>query len=90
MDPNQLSQEGIASLGTSSWSENGHYYAYAIKLGGSDWSTIHVRDAKKNKDLQKDVLQWVKFSSIAWTHDNEGFFYSRFDEPSTDNVDEAA
>ncbi len=45
LDPNTLSEEGIASLGTTEWSENGQYFAYAIKMGGSDWSTIHVRDA---------------------------------------------
>lgn len=70
LDPNELSKEGIASLGTSAWSRDGKYFAYAIKMGGSDWSTIHVKDAETKEDFQKDVLKWVKFSSIAWSADN--------------------
>ena len=27
------------------------------------------------KEVLTDVLKWVKFSSVAWTHDNKGFFY---------------
>jgi prolyl oligopeptidase len=90
LDPNSLSEEGVASLGTTAWSRDGNSFAYAIKMGGSDWSTIHIRDAILKKDLLKDELKWVKFSSIAWTHDNAGFFYSRFDAPDVDNLDQAA
>ena len=70
LNPNSLSDEGIASLGTTAWSKDGNSFAYAIKMGGSDWSTIRVRDALRKVDLEKDILKWVKFSSIAWTHDN--------------------
>jgi prolyl oligopeptidase len=28
-----------------------------------------------------DELKWTKFSSVAWTKDDKGFFYTRYDEP---------
>jgi prolyl oligopeptidase len=39
-----------------------------------------VRDIASGKDFD-DHLKWVKFSGAAWTHDHQGWFYSRYDEP---------
>lgn len=52
-----------------------------MNKGGSDWSTIKVRDVKTGKAL-KDELTWVKFSGITWTDDSKGFFYQKFDAPT--------
>lgn len=83
IDPNTLSADGTASLSTNKWSPDGKNLAYQIKEKGSDWATIYVRDAETIKDLENDVLKWVKFSDISWTKDNAGFFYSRFDSPES-------
>ncbi len=79
LDPNQLSEDGTASLGGISISKDGRYLAYEVSEGGSDWRTIKVRDLEKGTDLS-DEVKWVKFSNTAWHGD--GFFYSRYPEPT--------
>jgi len=42
-------------------------------------------DAERGVDLS-DTLKWVKFSNIAWTKDHKGFFYSRYEQPKSENA----
>jgi prolyl oligopeptidase len=35
----------------------------------------------ESRKLLDDELKWVKFSSVSWTKDSRGFYYSRYDEP---------
>ncbi len=81
LDPNKLSEDGTVALSTLSISEDGNYLGYAISRNGSDWQEIFVKNIETGEDLT-DHLMWVKFSSIAWYKD--GFFYSRFPEPTNE------
>jgi prolyl oligopeptidase len=80
LDPNTLAADGTVALAGAAVSPDGKLLAYSTAASGSDWNEIRVRDVDTGKDLA-DHIQWVKFSSTAWTKDGKGFFYSRYDEP---------
>ncbi|MEB3229576.1 MAG: prolyl oligopeptidase family serine peptidase [Leptolyngbyaceae bacterium] len=81
IDPNTFSEDGTVALTNVVISDDAQYVAYGISVSGSDWQEWKVRDVQTGEDLA-DQIQWVKFSSASWTKDNQGFFYSRFDEPN--------
>jgi prolyl oligopeptidase len=81
IDPNQLSEDGTVALSGIAISDDGKYLAYGLSRSGSDWQVWQVKDIEKGNDLE-DKVEWVKFSGASWTKDNQGFFYSRYDEPN--------
>ncbi|MBD1861361.1 MULTISPECIES: prolyl oligopeptidase family protein [Trichocoleus] len=81
LDPNKLSEDGTVALSGLVISEDARLMAYGLSTSGSDWQAWQVRDIETGQDLS-DRLEWIKFSGAAWTHDNQGFFYSRYDEPN--------
>ncbi|MEL6469000.1 MAG: prolyl oligopeptidase family serine peptidase [Cyanobacteria bacterium J06623_4] len=84
LDPNTLSEDGTIALAGIALSENAQYLAYGLSTAGSDWVEWHMRDVETGQDTD-DLLKWVKFSGAAWTHDHQGFFYSRYDEPNEES-----
>ncbi|GAB4832981.1 hypothetical protein Ancab_007002 [Ancistrocladus abbreviatus] len=88
LDPNELSKDGTVSLNTCAVSEDAKYVAYGLSKSGSDWITINVIRVE-DRGLEPDTLSWVKFSSIGWTHDSKGFFYSRYPTPIEAEISEA-
>ncbi|XP_072987796.1 uncharacterized protein [Typha latifolia] len=80
LDPNSLSEDGTVALALASVSKDGKYFAYGLSASGSDWVTIQVMRIEDKKSLD-GKLSWVKFSSISWTCDGKGFFYSRYPAP---------
>ncbi len=81
IDPNTLSEDGTIALSGLSISEDGKLMAYGLSTSGSDWTEWKVREVETRSD-RPDHLKWVKFSGASWTHDGQGFFYSRYDEPN--------
>jgi prolyl oligopeptidase len=82
LDPNEFSDDGTVALASLSVSENARYIMYGTSDGGTDWREFFVRDIETGEDLD-DHLKWIKFSGASWTHDNLGFYYSRYPEPPT-------
>ncbi|HZU35458.1 MAG TPA: prolyl oligopeptidase family serine peptidase, partial [Gemmataceae bacterium] len=80
LDPNTWSKDGTVALAGVAITEDARYLAYGIAEAGSDWTHWEVLDIPHRKVLP-DKIQWVKFGGASWTHDNKGFFYSRFPEP---------
>ena len=81
LDPNALAADGTVALTAAAPSPNGALLGYGTSASGSDWQELRVRDVAGGRDLD-DTLRWVKFSGLAWTRDDRGFYYSRYDEPA--------
>jgi prolyl oligopeptidase len=79
LDPNKLSKEGIAALGSISFSKSGKYFAYSISMAGSDWQIVYVMQTATRKLLTDQIL-WTKFSGYSWNGD-DGFYYTGYDKP---------
>jgi prolyl oligopeptidase len=83
LDPNSLSADGTVALSGLSISDDGQWMAYGLSTAGSDWVEYRVKNIATREDTA-DHLQWIKFSGASWTKDNQGFFYSRYDEPKAE------
>jgi prolyl oligopeptidase len=87
LDPNTCSPDGTVAVTNWAVSHDGTLLAYALSQRGSDWQTIKIRHVETGQDYAESLL-WCRFTGIAWTHDNAGFFYNRFPEPGAVSEDE--
>ncbi len=83
LDPNLLSKDGTVALTMWTVSDDGTQLAYGTSAAGSDWTEIRVRSVATAEDAP-DLVKWVKFSGLSWGKDGRGFYYSRYDEPKSD------
>ncbi len=77
VDVNQLAADGTVALDWFQPSVNGHYVAYGTSAGGSEMSTLHIIETKTGTVLP-DTIERTRACSIAWEHNNRGFYYTRY------------
>src|SRR5580692_2427516 len=77
VDANQLAADGTIALDWYQASENGKYVAYGTSASGSEMSTLHIIETNSGTVLP-DTIERTRAASIAWTHDNFGFYYTRY------------
>ncbi|MGB0514205.1 MAG: prolyl oligopeptidase family serine peptidase, partial [Wenzhouxiangellaceae bacterium] len=83
IDPNAWSEDGTVSLAQWVPGPDGARVAYGIQDGGSDWRTWRILEVESGQ-LLDDELQWLKFTSVAWDEQGEGFYYSRYPAPDSE------
>lgn len=81
LDPNTLSSDGTVSLSnyTNEFSKDGKWFAYGLNVSGSDWINVKIKNVDTGNDLPEELAK-LKFASISWTHDNQGFFYACYSD----------
>ena len=77
VDVNHLSVDGTVALDWWYASDDGKYVAYGTSPSGSEVSTLHVIETATGK-LLPDSIERTRAASLAWEHDNSGFFYTRY------------
>jgi prolyl oligopeptidase len=80
LDPNTWSPDGATALAEYVPSPDGRFVLYSIQDGGTDWRILKVLNVATGEVLS-DSVEWVKFSSLAWSPDSSGVYYSRFPAP---------
>jgi len=83
IDPNIMSKDGTAAIGTPAFSKNKKYAVYLEAQAGSDWQEAHVMVVGDKSQL-KDEVKYIKFSGTSWKGD-DGFYYSRYPTPDEKN-----
>ncbi len=83
IDPNKMTKDGTAAIGTLSFSKNNKYAVYMEAQAGSDWEDAHIINVN-DKSLLNHEVHFIKFSGASWKGD-EGFYYSRYPAPDEKN-----
>lgn len=81
IDPNKFSDDGTVALHSLIFSKDGSRLAYGVSESGSDWVKIKLLNVDTNEYFP-ETLNYLKFSNPAWTHDNKGVFYGKYNAES--------
>jgi prolyl oligopeptidase len=82
LDPNTMSADKTTSLDWFVPAWDGSLVAYGTSEGGSEESTLRIRDVVRGRDLT-DTIPRARYSSVCWLPGSKRFFYARFPAPGS-------
>ncbi|HWX25223.1 MAG TPA: S9 family peptidase, partial [Vicinamibacteria bacterium] len=82
VDPLATSPDGTTALDWYAPSPDGRLLAYGLSEGGTEQSTLRVREVASGRDLE-GVIPFTRACSLAWRPDGSGFLYTRYPEPGS-------
>ena len=77
VDPHPMSQDHTISVSYLDISRDGRLVVYAVRDGGVDEVSIHLRDVDTLTDLD-DMLPAARYGQVNLTPDTAGFYYERY------------
>lgn len=82
LDPNTFSEDGTVAMDWWYPSPDGSLIAYGKSSGGTEKSTLYIRNVDTGRDLH-DVIPYTQYCSVAWNKAGTGFYYNRSPNPET-------
>lgn len=82
LNPNELSDDGSVALDWWFPSPDGQRLLYGTSAGGSEMSTLHLRDVGATTDAAL-TIPGTRHCAVAWNPDESGFLYTRYPEAGT-------
>lgn len=82
INPNTFSEDGTTALDWYHASPDGRLIAYGRSEGGSEQSTLWLRDVATGTDLALKIPQ-TRACSLVWDRDSAGFHYTRYPQPGS-------
>ncbi|MDN5762665.1 MAG: prolyl oligopeptidase family serine peptidase [Microlunatus sp.] len=85
IDPNRLSDDGLAALQTLTISENGRLAAFGVSDSGSDWQRFQLQDLTSGQSVT-DAEITTKFCAAEWLPDGRSYLYLDFGHAGDDGT----
>lgn len=82
LDPNTFAADGTVALDWMHPSPQGEMIAYGKSEGGSEISTLYLRDVATGKDLDL-TIPYTRACALAWLKDLSGFYYTHYPKPGS-------
>ena len=82
LDPAVISRDPNTSISLEDISRDGSLFAYSVKEGGADETSVHVFDVNAKKTLL-DELPSARYFSVSFAPDGKSFYYARYTKQGT-------